>query len=353
MKAVSVEAIKPRAVDPPRFFRVTMSNVHRFHRDELMTPKTISVFLGKVAPVEFNDKQFEYATKVRRHVSDVPGYRTYNIFLNGEKITRPYAKNVPLQGKNIDEIRGVETFDIKNSEGREIGSGWFAITKYLAALPPQVAMRGLRVRQGNIEVGDEYFLAGLFSERRFAAWHIGEVHLDYSIRANARRDGFEQSPEYEKFLEQMHCLCRHLSSLCRNSSKLRSKEKTIENTFHRLEELINMQVILDKEELARCCAQTQLQITEIISAFGKSAHAIHLKERLEAIRSTLDKGLREKPSFADLVDGRCLHLAPRELLQEIAKAVLNTYDGKMSKDRLLFEIFGRYMRKKALGKLTS
>jgi Histidine kinase-, DNA gyrase B-, and HSP90-like ATPase len=350
-KAVSVEVIKPRPGDLPRFFRVTMRNVHRFHRDELMNPKIVAGSLGRVAPVEFDDDRFEFASKIRHHVSDVPGYRTYNIFLNGYKIARPHANKVPLHGQNLDEIKGIETFDIRDSGGREIGRGWYAVTKYLAALPPQVAMRGLRVRQGNIEIGDEYFLADLFSERRFAAWHIGEVHLNYSVKVNARRDGFEQSTEFETFLEQMQCLCGQLSGLCRDSSKLRSKEKSIENTLDRIEELLSLQVILDKEELARSCDQTQARILEIANAFGESVDLNHLKQRLDGIRLSMDQGLREKSAFADIIDGRCTHIAPKELLQEIAKAVLNTYDGKMSKDKLLFEIFGRYMRKNSLKKL--
>jgi len=349
-KAVSVETIKPRPGDQSRFFRVTMRNVHRFHRDELMNPKIVTSSLGKVAPVEFDDDQFEFASEIRHHISDVPGYRTYNIYINGYRIARPHANKVPLHGQNLDEIKGIETFDVQDASGREIGRGWYAVTKYLAALPPQVAMRGLRVRQGNIEIGDEYYLAEFFSERRFAAWHIGEVHLNYSVKANARRDGFEQSTEFETFLEQMQCLCGQLSGLCRDSSKLRSKEKSIENALDRLEDLVGLQVILDKEELIRYCVQIQTRILEVESTFGESAHAVHLKERQEIIRNDMDRGLREKPVFAELIDGRRVQTEPREILQELAKAVLDVYDGNMSKDRLLVELFGRYMRRKAINK---
>lgn len=253
----------------------------------------------------------------------------------------------------MDEIKGVETFGIRGPEGREMGRGWYAVTKFQAALPPQVAMRGLRVRQGNIEIGDEYFLAGLYSERRFAAWHIGEVYLDYSVKANARRDGFEQSSEHEMFLEQMHCLCRHLSGLCRVSSKLRSKEKAVENALDRLEQLISLQLILDRDELAGFCDQTQARVKELESAFGKSVNVHRLETRLDSIKTRIDGGLRGKPAFSDLIDGRCIHIDTKELLQEIAKSIVNTYDGKMSKDRFLIDVFGRYMRKRALDKLKS
>ena len=63
-------------------------------------------------------------------------------------------------------------------------------------------MRGIRVRHGNIEVGDERFLDHIYSEKRFATWHIGEIHLNHNIKPNARRDGFEESRDYERFLER-------------------------------------------------------------------------------------------------------------------------------------------------------
>jgi hypothetical protein len=349
-KAVSVDEKKSSPNDPPRFFRVTMRNVRQFHRDELMNPRSVANFLGKIAPVDFA-ASFAFAPDIRKHVSSVPGYQTYNIFMNGDKIVRPHTGQLPLHGKNSDVIKGIEAFTVKGPEGRDIGRGWYAVTNFLAALPPQVAMRGMRVRQGNIEIGDEYHLASLYSERRFASWHIGEVHLDYSVKANARRDGFEQSPEHEAFLEQMNSLCRHLSGQCRDSSKRRSKEKTIENTIDRLEELVNLRVVIDGEDLRQCCEQVETRIREIVDVYGDSEYVTHLKERFHNNFRAKDAEMKLKPIFAELIDGRRVQTDPRGILQEIAKAVLDAYDGKMSKDRLLFEIFGRYMRKNALKKL--
>jgi hypothetical protein len=61
----------------------------------------------------------------------------------------------------------------------------------------------VRVFQGNISIGDEYALEELFSERRFATWHIGGIHVSPALRPNARRDGFEETAAYEKFLDQL------------------------------------------------------------------------------------------------------------------------------------------------------
>lgn len=62
----------------------------------------------------------------------------------------------------------------------------------------------------------------IYTERRFSSWHIGEIHLNHNITPNARRDGFEESPDYEHFLERVAFIGKGLSKLCRDSSSRRS-----------------------------------------------------------------------------------------------------------------------------------
>ena len=83
-----------------------------------------------------------------------------------------------------------------------------------------------------------YYLQDYFAETRFASWHIGELHiLSPKIKENARRDGFEQSSDFELLLEKCNILCRHLSNLCRAFSKERS---TIQSISQRIEMVKNL-----------------------------------------------------------------------------------------------------------------
>ncbi len=351
-RSVSLTSRAPAENDPASFFRATMKNVHRFHLDELMNPKIVVRFLARVAPVDFDDNQFEFGPEIRRHVSQVTGYRSYKIFLNNEPVRRPHTKLVNLDGKSPDEIKKVKLFEVLSSDGQVFGRGWYAVTSFLSALPSQVEMRGIRVRQGNIEIGDEYSLANLYSERRFATWHIGEVHLNYSIKANARRDGFEHSPKYEAFLEQMSFLCRQLSSVCRESSKKRSKEKSSETAIERLEGLLRLRVIIDRKELLKASENAELRLKQLAAVRYPSPVLESLRARLEETKTMLNGGSDKKPNFSDLLDGRSLRFAePRKVLRDIAQAIVANYDGKMSKERLLSLVFADYLKKEALSQL--
>lgn len=344
---VSVGSRAVKEGEPPQFFCATMINVHRFHRDDLMNPKAVAAFLSRVAPVDFDEARFAFGPEVRRYISQVPGYRSYRIHMNGEPVVRPHMGAIVVDGKVADRIERVELFEVHDVEGAVVGRGWYAITNFLSALTSQVPMRGIRVRQGNIEVGNEYSLADLYTERRFATWHIGEVHLDYTVKANARRDGFEHSPSYEAFLEQMSFLCRQLSAVCRDSSKRRGKEKAAETAVARLEGLVRLQIIIDREELQKAADQAEFRLKQLAALRSPFKNLELLQQRLEAAKKEVNGGVNRKPEFSDLLDGRKFSNA-RNVLRDIARSIVATYDGNMGKERLLSIIFGPYMKKGAL-----
>ena len=351
-QSVSIAYRRPEENDPASFFRATMRNVRRFHLDDLMNPKTVAEFLARVAPVDFDDTQFKFGREIRQHVSQIPGYRTYRIFLNDEQVRRPHSHKIILEGKKPDDIKEIKLFDVHSSDGQIFGRGWYGVTSFQCALPSQVAMRGIRVRQGNIEIGDEYSLANLYSERRFATWHIGEVHLDNTVKANARRDGFEQSPTHEAFLEQISFLCRQLSSICRESSKKRSKEKASETAIDRLEGLLRLRVVIDRKELQRAYEQAELRLKQLAAIRYHSPILESLQVRLEEAKNQLNGNTGKKPIFSDLLDGRSLRFAePKNVLRDIARAIIANYDGRMSKERLLSVIFAEYLKRGALKEL--
>ena len=101
----------------------------------------------------------------------------------------------------------------------------------MAAIPTKAHVKGLRFRSGNVQVGDNSLLEELFSEPRFNAWSIGEIHvLDQRIIPNGRRDQFEQSVHYDNLLNQLAPFARELSRRCRASSAERKLQRDFE--FH-------------------------------------------------------------------------------------------------------------------------
>lgn len=331
-----------RARDPDRFFRVVMKSVHRFHSDVLMNVKSIREYLSQTAPVPFSGDEFSFAQQVEEHLRGVTCYRAYSVLLNNTPVVRPYRDVVVARKGMEDRIREVELIQCQNRDGLLLARGWFGRTGFLSALPNHVPMRGLRVRQGNIAVGDEYILKDLFSESRFATWHIGELHVTPRLKLNARRDGFEESVDYEDFLEWANVLCRRLSGLCRQSSKHRSTELTVGRLSDRVERSLSVGFFVDEEHARAHIAEAKASLARLRKLLGEGNSAPSgAVASLEIRLAALEAG----PVFLrDLLDGRVLRSKDnKELLLDLCKKLLAVNGGHVTWDVLTAAV-GPYLR---------
>lgn len=323
--------------EPPHFFRVTMSSVHRFHSDPLMNVKGLRDYLAQTVPVPYDTTRFSFAETVDQHLRPLPGYHSYRVTLNGTPVVRPYSDIVALREGKEDRISDVELLELTAQDGRLICRGWYAKTKFLSAIPLHVPMRGVRVRQGNMGVGDEDFLKALYAETRFATWHIGELHVGDGLKLNARRDGFEASPDYERFLEWCTSLCRELSSHCRESSQERSAQLARTRAGSDLERLLDTPFFVDDDHKQA----TLLSVEESLKRLRRLNTSS--EETLKDIESRIT-ALRSKP--ADLschLDGRTLKKDPGQLLTEVCRRVRTALPEAESRD-LLQQILAPYTK---------
>ncbi len=325
--------------DPARFFRVRMKGIHRFHKDELMNVDIIQKYLIHACPVPFEKKRFPFAAIIEKHIAEIDGYRNYCIRINGEPAYKPHNQVFAISGQSFDEISDVQCFEITGRTGQCIGRGWFAKSGFKASLLQGVSMRGIRIRQGNMEVGDEYFLADLFAERRFATWVVGEVHLNYSVRLNARRDGFEQSENYESFLEQASLLCKHISGLCRSASKERSISIQAEKTVDAISDSVEKAVLLRGQHREK-------ELKKAKEVLAKSEKSLVKDKRIAALKDGIVKLEDGSLSLSSLLDGRILRgIDQKTLLEEIAESVLEHYPLQKTASGLVKAITVPYMRK--------
>ena len=343
--AISIRRRQGAPGEGGHFFRVTMHGVHQFHKDQLMDGAALKAYLGRVAPVPFDSKLFPLADKIEGHVGAVQGYRTYALFVDGDRVLRPHSLSVRVHGDRTDTIDDVELITLRGRNGEEIGRGWYAKMGYLAAVPSSEEMRGVRLRQGNIEVGDEHYLASFFSERRFAVWHIGEIHIGYALRVNARRDGFENSPDLEALFEQSSVLGRHLSYLCRTASKVRSQRIATLKKLDRIETLIRQTLYLSEKHLATTLstAATLLgQATEILDGGGGRPND---ETRLRRARKEMNQLPRRALLYSDVLDGRRLRrIGQKELIGKIVAEILENRQKSSSAEELVAAILRPYMR---------
>ncbi len=338
---------KPTENDAVHFFRVEMNNVHKFHSDILMNIKKVKEYLSQVAPVPYDNLNFSFAEKIQNYFSNVQGYKSYQINLNGEDIFRPYSNKIQVSTNVSDEIKDIECFEFSDTDGAPLALGWYAQTNFKGSLPPHVAMRGIRVRQGNIEIGDEFFLSNIYTERRFATWNIGEIQVwNHNIKPNSRRDGFEQSIDFERFLEQANILGRSLSFLCRKFSSDRSISYRVEKKIQEIEDLFSTIILfLDESHYESTINTIEEELDQLDPLVRNRRVSENFLDRYEKIKMELLR-LKNKPCYlSNYLDGRSMrHMEKKELVQKILRTLIHEYNNTSSIKDLIERILSPYVK---------
>ena len=127
--------------------------------------------------------------------------------------------------RNIDLIQDVivETF----YRGETLSAVlWYGKTSFFGTIIDPL-IKGIRIRQGNILIGDKGSCNPLFKEERFNGWMIGELHiLDREIIVNSRRDGFEKNAAYFELMKMLKDWAADVSKEIRHVSYARNLTST-------------------------------------------------------------------------------------------------------------------------------
>jgi molecular chaperone HtpG len=345
----SLEYNDPVDETPQHFFRVTLLNVHRFHSDMLMSMKSVNDYLAHSAPVPYSHRLFSHAEAIETFLSEVGDYRCYQIFVNGRQIFRPYADEVVLSTNCSDLIREIEFFRFVGTtsngcDTETIALGWYAKTNFLATLPSALNVKGLRIRQGNIEVGGEHFLDNNFSEPRFSGWQIGEIHVsNNALKPNARRDGFEHTPNFERFLEQAHALGRHLSGVCRKSSNTRIASSRMHGSLEILEKLFNDPLTYIDEEHYQKAVEDSFVMLSTLEKVATNGVSEEIRKRLDMVKEKMETIDHRPVLLEHVLDGRKLKSLDRKsLLKHVAKTIIDNYSTSKTPEDILQQIFADF-----------
>lgn len=332
--------------DQHHFFRVEMHNVRRFHSDKLMGVKVVRDYLSQVCPVPYDESNFSHARKVDAYFSDAPGYTNYQLTVNGNTVVRPYADRIRVSANVEDAIADVNLFEFPGTD-KPLAKGWYAAMNYKGSLPSSVAMRGIRVRHGNIQVGDEFFLSPLYLERRFATWAIGEIQIcDYNIRPNARRDGFEHTPEYESFLEQATALGRFLSQLCRKSSSERSRLQALARRVEEVDSRLNLLLFfVDEEHRQNVLAKAREKLEDVEHLVDVSSDGEGVKEKLSEIQLKINLLSENASFFYEWLDRKSIANTDRvDIIGQILKTLYKEYDECTSVEDLMQRVLRPFLK---------
>lgn len=240
----SVSKVRQSRYDGNRddhFFRVEMEDV-KSPRDVLLNVPIIRSYLSQVAPVPFNKNIFSYTNEVDYELrSRVPGYETYRIDVNGERMFKPYSDHIRLGQDRYDKIQGIDFQELYNHTS-VLAFGWLARTGFKGVVNQTSCVEGIRVRSGNIQIGDKELLAGFFRERRFNNYIVGELHVSNSnLVPNSRRDDFEDNRTKEEFYESfVKGIGLPVSREIRKSSEERSNNNRQQLHNHLMEQARNI-----------------------------------------------------------------------------------------------------------------
>jgi hypothetical protein len=210
------------------YFEVKLDGVQSF-RNHVMDIKKLYGFLSVVAPVPFAPDEMQYADEIDNYLSSkLSNYNKYDIILNDEPVYKPYTDHVKLTSKGYDFVEGIEFFEI-NINDSDIAYGWYGKRKdLLGAITKGELTSGIRVRVGNIQIGDNHLLDGCFRERRFNSYMVGEIHVDCAdLIPNSRRDDFVDNEMKGLFYNEIERVVGlPMSKIIRQQSRLKSKKST-------------------------------------------------------------------------------------------------------------------------------
>lgn len=223
---VTVRRVKAKD-EPKRFFEVELRGVIRHRDDRLLNEAAVGEYLSQVAPIPFSP-DFELGREITAALKPhVPlGHVAIHINNATEPLYRPHLDSIKIDGKTEAKFKTLEILELPGNDGGIAAIGWVLHHDYNGALSNRTLVKGLRLRSGNIQVGDNAVLEGLFPEPRFNSWAVGEIHIvDPKILANGRRDNFEHSVHLDNVLNQIAPAAREIARHCRQSSISRKWER--------------------------------------------------------------------------------------------------------------------------------
>ncbi|NJO17777.1 MAG: hypothetical protein HC877_19220 [Thioploca sp.] len=305
-----IEAIDQVVLEPTpeeeesneHYFEVILSGIIEGH-DNLLDIDDIQDYLSQVAPVPLNCTNLTAFKKINEKLEKLGKIpEEFNVYLNGEQIYKPYKLQIRISDKkgedNTDLVKDISFFEDYKENGELFFLGWYGETE-LRAMIKDHNVNGLRVRKGNIQIGDNRTLDSFFgseSNQRFNRWFIGEIYVfDDNLIPNGRRDDFEKNETYFKFKEAVEKTTKQqLAKLPYKFSEIRSNEKAEREISQKLKKLeANLEAGITETE--------RKQILEQVDELEKKSKRIKSKSPVKIQPNLLQNDNNQQPHQDELV----------------------------------------------------
>lgn len=262
--------------------------------DKLLDNERVLKYIAETAPIDFDSQLFSLADKIRKYFAEKNFPITcYKIFRDDRKlqIYKVYSDKVPTGGKKStrgnDSIHDIEFVYEKASDGKPLYIGWLAKTDF-SAMISDVSIQGIRLRKGNILVGNNTTFTKFFPSEGYTANRMfaGEIHvLHDGIIPNSQRDDFEPSSMYDEMRAHLTEWANSLNKKYRRGTSVANsavkKLDKFNNDQKQLENRVNSGAISSDEK--------REQMSKKLNEITHKREAEEKKVRNALKRGTFDK----------------------------------------------------------------
>jgi hypothetical protein len=275
------------------FFEVELQSVVRLGNDVLLNETAVESFISQTCPVPYSPKfslKGELEALLRKQ-KICTGYKLTlaDDFNDARLIFRPYRDQFKLSENESDEITGIDYFEIDGVDGDISAIGWIFLQDYKGILPAVHNIRGIRVRAGNTQIGEESILTHSFPEPRFNSWSIGEIHvLEQKMSPNGRRDNFDNNQHWLTLQNQFAAHGKLIAKVCRKNSSERNAVKRFRAEALRTEQVHR---VLASGNLAKSKAgQIQMELDGNLLNLAKLGAASQISDKYKKeVQSTISQ----------------------------------------------------------------
>lgn len=318
LDSITFHDVKPEKSEL-HYFEVTLEGILEPF-EMLLDEMRIKEYLVEVAPVPYDDQKFIYAGKIRAKFQEhKKRIEEYQIYFNNEKkpLAKPHVTHFKtghqLKDKQRDDIRDIEFFEEIDSNGRLLFLGWYAKTSLFGTVEEK-HLKGIRIRKGNIQIGDEQTFSHFFTQPRFNGWLIGEIYVyGKKLIPNSQRDDFEPNDAYNELVKKLRTYAKYLQDLIYRTSELNSTIKAVdegEAELNRIKKEIDTNGITSetkREQLLKDKAVIEARIDKAHRDLVKLAEKVDDSSVKTKVENSLEKCGQLKDKIVktenDIVDG--------------------------------------------------
>lgn len=340
------------------FFKVELFDINP-ENDEILNKDEIVQYLSFVAPAPYDSMMFgSFPQKIHEEMRKRDAEPTeYIIRVNGNQIKKPYNEIIKDDnGQEKDKIEDLDIREFKDKDGKLLAWGWVGRCENSEQIPKKNnPMRGIRIRSGNIQIGNDEVLRDFFSEPRGVYYFVGEIFIvSKNLIPNSQRDYFNENPARKELDAQLREYCAELKRRYHDSNKIVNNIKAVQRDeklneeyeqkckegFANKKEEKNLTDNLSKSSERARKAQRELQKCE--QDFQKDPNSPKsvqyqiIKARrnpsqaLESAAKTERKAAKAKANKAPYLSQQIDNLTPRE--RKIVDIILSIITDRLQED---------------------